>query len=409
MRHTLGALFGCVLITTGFGASATVAASRNCEDSASATLYLSQQVEGMTAAAIADDFLKGEVLPDIEESLRDFWQAFGTSEEEIGALVEGWSASETAKNAVLDRSEFIEMLRRLRATIIAFEAAREAPESAAELLAGDWNDWRAEHMTREAFVQSFLGEVSARIGTGVPEYGATLQAAQATRNRLDDMHGAAGLRNPPDDVNEMWLWDLYLRGKAVVGEVAALRAMRDGVAYWNEYVIGRRTTIRCTAASLEGGGDPASVEDTIARLMFPTAGYSNPEFFQAIYDARTEGMRVADVGFYLTAFLSMFTNADIPECQRVVSETTLYRIASAGSADLLGQIFGGLLEAHRGDGSRDDLFGHGFQAGAGTFGGMMLSEASAQSDAQLFYDRHGCDSPVADRFFGNISDFAAKG
>jgi TPR repeat protein len=150
--------------------------------------------------------------------------------------------------------------------------------------------------------------------------------------------------------------------------------------------------------------------DLLTGKSFPTVGYSNPEFFQAIYEGRTEGVRVSQVGFYLTAFLSMFTNADIRECRNVVGKATLYRIAGAGSADVLGQILGGLVQAHRSQGgSRDDLFGQGFSAGAGSFGGMMLSEASAQADAQLFYDRHGCNSAVANRFFGNISKFASQG
>ena len=52
--------------------------------------------------------------------------------------------------------------------------------------------------------------------------------------------------------------------------------------------------------------------------------------------------------------------------------------------------------------------GQGFNAGAETFGGMMLSQASAEADARLFYSRHGCDSPVAARFFNNVADFAAQ-
>ncbi len=150
--------------------------------------------------------------------------------------------------------------------------------------------------------------------------------------------------------------------------------------------------------------------NAIANLVFPTAGYSSPEFFKAIFDGRTKNMRLSQFGLYLTSFLSMFTNAeDVPECRSVVSQATLYRIAGAGSADVLGQIFGGLAQAHRNrGGGRDGAFSQGFNAGAGTFGGMMLSEASAKADAQLFYDRHGCKSPVARRFFGNISNFAAQ-
>jgi hypothetical protein len=375
-------------------------------------LYLSQPVDGMTPAAIADDFLPEEVQATADDSVQRFWQEFATSDKDVAALLENWNADPAAKKAVADRRQFIEALRQLRATIIAFEDARETPEKAAEILAGKWNDWRAEHMSRAEFVHGFLAEVSDRTDRGVPVYGATLQAAQALRNRLDDLSDAAGGRNPPEDTYEMWLWDSYLRGKAAAAEVDALRRLPDGDGLWNDYVGERRNTIRCVAAELDNDGspptNPLSAGETIARAAFPAQGYSNPAFFRAIYDGETQGMKVSQVGFYLTAFIKMFTNSDIAECQNVVSYETLFRIAGAGSMNVLQQIFGGLAQAHQGGGSRDDMFGQGFAAGAGTFGGMMLDQASAETDAQTFYDRHGCDSPVANRFFGNITDFARQ-
>ena len=68
------------------------------------------------------------------------------------------------------------------------------------------------------------------------------------RNRLDDFHGAAGRRDPPDDVSQMWLWDSYIRGKAAAAEIGKLSSLRDGEAYWGDYVMGRRTAIACAAA-----------------------------------------------------------------------------------------------------------------------------------------------------------------
>lgn len=402
------------LLAVGLATSTSSASTRQCEDNAKAELYLTQPVDRMTPAAIADNYLDEKVLPKADDSLRRFWQEFGTSNESVTSLVENWNASRVAKNAVADREEFIETLRQVRATIFAFEDARETPEHAAEILAGKWDDWRAEHMSREEFIQQYLAEVSDRRKDSVPVYGAILHAAQALLNRLDDLHGAAGLRTSPEDLYQMWSWDSYLRGKSASVQVDTLRTMRDGMAYWNDYLIGRRTTIRCLGARLDNSGsphaDPSTVSETIANLLFPTEGYTNPKFFRAIYEGRTEEMRVSQVGLYLTTFLSMFTNAkDAPECRNVVSQTTLFRIAGGGSQDVLGRIFGGLAQAHRNrGGNRDDLFGQGFDAGTGTFGGMILSEASAEADAQLFYSRHGCDTPVATRFFGNISDFAVQ-
>jgi len=395
------------LLGVGVATSPSSASSRRCEDNAKADSYLSQPVTGMTAAVIADDYLNEEILPKADESIRRFWQEFATSDKDVASLVATWKASPVAKTAVVEHRELIETLRQLRATVIAFEEARESPEKAAEILAGKWNDWRARHMSREEFVKQFLTEVSGRRKNGVPIYGATLQAAQALRNRLDNLNDAAGRRNPPETTYEMWMWDSYLRQKSVLAKVEALQAMPKGKAYWNDYVIDRMTTVKCVGAKL----DSTDVVEAVAKLMFPTEGYSNPKFFRAIYEGRTQGMHVSQVGLYLTAFLSMFTNADddAAECRNVVSKATLFRIAGAGSKDMLGQIFGGLAQAHRNQGGgRDGLFAQGFNAGAGTFGGMALSEAQAQADAQLFYNRHGCDSPVAHRFFSKISDFAKK-
>lgn len=51
---------------------------------------------------------------------------------------------------------------------------------------------------------------------------------------------------------------------------------------------------------------------------------------------------------------------------------------------------------------------------AGMKAGMQLSRDLAtmadqgKKDAQLFYDRYSCSSPVAKRFFGNLDSFACK-
>jgi hypothetical protein len=347
----------------------------------------------MTAPVIADDYLNEAVLPKSDENIQRFWKEFATSDKDVASLVATWNASPDAKKAVVDQTKLIETLRQLRATIIAFEDAREPPEKVAEFFAAQ----RLSREGREELTRQFLTEVSDRRKNGVPIYGATLQAAQAIQNHLDELAGSGARPLQPEDTYRMWWWDAYLRQKFVSAKVETLLAMGNGKAYLNDYLIIRTTTIKCVGAKL--GPDAGEI---IARLIFPTEGYSNPAFFRAIYEGRTQGMRVSQVGYYLTAFFSMFTNAedDAAECRNVVSKTTLLRIGGAGSADALKQVLGGLVQAHR--------QGDGISAGFETFGGMMLSEASAKADAQLFYDRHGCQSPVANRFFSNISDFAKK-
>ncbi len=38
-----------------------------------------------------------------------------------------------------------------------------------------------------------------------------------------------------------------------------------------------------------------------------------------------------------------------------------------------------------------------------------MDAGAAQSDAQLFYNRNGCTSPVARRFFHNVEFYASGG
>ena len=369
------------------------AAGGQCEQNTKADRYLSEHVDGMTAAVIADYYLNHEVLPKADANIQLFWKEFGTSDKDLASLLATWNASAEAKKAVADQTERVEALRQLRATIFAYEGTRESPEKIAALFAAQ----ELSQVGRERVTKQFLAEVSERLENGVSAYAAALQAAQVLQNDVDRVR-SPGLALPePENTYSMWSWDDYVRRKFAVTNVDTLKKMALGKALWNDYLINRISTIKCVGAKL--GPD---LEETISQVTFPTEGYSNPTFFRKIYEGRTQDMQVSQVGVYLTAFLSMFTNADegASGCRNVVGEAALLRIAGAGSAEMLDKVMGGFARAHR--------QGDGFRAGVSTFGGMLLNETSAKADAQLFYNRHGCQSPVASRFFGNISDFAMK-
>jgi hypothetical protein len=151
------------------------------------------------------------------------------------------------------------------------------------------------------------------------------------------------------------------------------------------------------------------VSSLLGELVFVSAGYSNPAFFDAIYRGETGDIQLKQVGFYLNTFLGMFVRSAESGCSRVVGAETLGRVVSAGTVDIFGDIFGGLLGAHDQGGSRDEMFGQGFEGGINAFGPMLADDVTAENDAQLFYERHGCESPVARRFFGNLEDFVASG
>lgn len=222
-----------------------------CHDSQKASNYLSQSVDGITSKQIADLFIAAKVLEGRDRRVSQFWIETGNQGGDIASLVKQWRASEADRDAVLKSIAFVEMLQELQKTIIAFENARESPERAAEIIAGDWDDWRSKHMSREEFLQQFMAEVSARKNVGLTTYAATLQAAHATRNRLDDLNNAAGRRTPPHARHEMEMWDSYLRQQAVSAKVDELKKDPDGWAYWRVYLIWRLATIKCVAMDMQ--------------------------------------------------------------------------------------------------------------------------------------------------------------
>lgn len=174
------------------------------------------------------------------------------------AIAEGWVKGGVPRNA--DPAS----VETLRVAIEAFEGQRPSAERAADIAAGDWTGWRAELMSRDQFVRGFLDEVGRRAGTQ-GNYAAILQAAQAMRNRLDDMYGAAGSRDRPEDPYVMWLWDLNLRQPGAAKEIARLKALPDGEWLWSRYTIGRKTAIAC---ALDDMSPLTVVAATVDRSMF---------------------------------------------------------------------------------------------------------------------------------------------
>ncbi len=280
-----------IFLTAGLITATCNAASRQCEDNGGATIYLSQPINGVTAEIIAEDFISEIILPNSDAYLRDFWKKFGASDQNnIEDLIGKWNASQVAKNAILDRKSFTEMLFQLRKTIIEFEKKRQSPENAAKLIAGEWNDWRAKYMKQEEFIDQFVSEAKSRQQkNGIPSYGATLQAAQSMRNRLDNLHDAAGSRDPAEDLYQMWLWDSYIRQKAADIEIGKLRSMRDGEAYLNEYLIKRKATIKCVVGKFTEKHDQQITQSEIQSIKqsnrFESSLFAEPtekEMFTAV-------------------------------------------------------------------------------------------------------------------------------
>ena len=125
-----------VIVALAAGLPMQPSGGGRCESHPNGELYLMGPVDGFTPALIADTYLNERLLPQANESLRSFWQEFGTSDKDVASLVASWNASPDAKSAVTTFKDDIENLRLLRATIIAFEETRPTPEQAAEILTG---------------------------------------------------------------------------------------------------------------------------------------------------------------------------------------------------------------------------------------------------------------------------------
>jgi hypothetical protein len=284
--------------------------SRRCEDNGGARTYLSQPLEGMTGEGIANDFMSAVVLPNANEHIRNFWKEFATQDGNIETMVKGWDASPSARNSVLERRQFVELLYQLRKTIIAFEGTRQTAGEAADLIAGTWNDWRAKHMSRDAFIQQFQAEAETlKKSQGITRYSAVLQAASSMRNRLDDLQGAAGFRDPIDDMTQMWIWDSWIRQKAADAEVQKLKSMPDGVAYLNNYLLARKTTLKCVAARLDAAKGKTTAQ-AAPMITLDLALYRRPHIFGALASGKAVEINDESMG-YLSGFLELY----LPNCQ----------------------------------------------------------------------------------------------
>lgn len=404
MRAGLGMTVVLILISGG-----EAAGLERCEP----TQATFDRMIGLAAAPspelIADAFILQGALAEKPDTLTRFWIERGGAPGNLADLIAAWPAGTAEQAEVASQQPLLETLRAVRSFVVAFEAPPPSAEEAAERLSANLPPQVTASMSRATYQAEFVAQVSEITRTtSVSSYAAVLMAAQVMRNHLDELQGVpASALMVPDDPYQMRLWDQSIRQEPLRAEADRISALPDGAGLLNDFLIERPTVIGCAAAAMAEGRLPLPPPARVRVPGFPTAGYSNSEFLDAIYQGETEQIELGSVGFYLTAFTGMFTRSNITECRGVISTATAARIAAAGSADVLGQIFGGLVEAHRDRGdSRDDLFAQGFGAGAGTFGGMALSEAGAEADAKLFYSRHGCDSLVAKRFFDQVKELA---
>ena len=149
-------------------------------------------------------------------------------------------------------------------------------------------------------------------------------------------------------------------------------------------------------------------EAELRSVVFDPTGYSNPSFFLAMFQGELSGNDATAAAVYLGEFMQMFHNTE--DCQNVVSTAALGRLLMQDQFGGLGVMLEGLMNAHRqptnGDYGLD--FKQGMDAAMGANNNLIASVSNARTDAQLFYDREGCHSPVAIQFFRNVEALAAR-
>lgn len=150
------------------------------------------------------------------------------------------------------------------------------------------------------------------------------------------------------------------------------------------------------------------VRDELREIVFSAEGYSNPSFFDAIYNGRLSVADAKGASVYLMKFVDLFRNT--LDCQRVISGYAYSQLEMSGQQGAIGQMLGAISGANRN--YRPGDFGaaaqSGIDAGKGFNQRLAMQLSSAESDAQLFYDRHGCHSAVSSQFFRNLESAASR-
>ena len=321
-----------LVVCAGVLVPAIAFAQLRCDGGGKLTAYLSGTLDGPAPSAIANVWVNGAVPDDLDPT------SVATLREAIGA----------------------------------FERQRPSAEEAAEIAAGDWTGWRASLMSRDEFVRGFLEEVARRAGTH-GDYAAILQAAQAMRNRLDDMHGAAGLRDRPEDPYAMWLWDLNMRLPGAGDEIARLKALPHGEWLWGRYTMGRKTAIAC---ALDDMSAMTMLAATVDRSLF-----DRPDAIVTLVAGRK-----LPLDFSAMAYLSGLLEYRLPNCTwlgSVEGLASVIRFQQAATQSALTRMY--------------ELYDLVFNSVD-----FATNANAGTADAKSLENEYGCASPIAVAFANGL-------
>jgi len=152
-------------------------------------------------------------------------------------------------------------------------------------------------------------------------------------------------------------------------------------------------------------------QDYAAGADFSTNGYTDPAQMKEIYEGKFDSQSVPPAPIYAQEFMSMFVHGEQEECKSLVNPSSFAKITAIATKRMVQDLIPGLnqptLEMPQQQHPRklEDFFTQGWNMGSATMGRANQLTQRADSDAQLFYDRHGCQSEIAQRFFRNLNSW----
>lgn len=133
----------------------------------------------------------------------------------------------------------------------------------------------------------------------------------------------------------------------------------------------------------------------VAKSRFSSEGFSNPSFFQSIYD-KNFAQQESSQKIYVSTFIGIFNREE--ECRGVAT----HGLTVFAAQQVQGAVWSQLLGAMRASQAAGTI---GYREGQAVTAGMAMQVDRAENDAKLFYSRYACDGTVAKRFFQNLGQW----
>ncbi len=161
------------------------------------------------------------------------------------------------------------------------------------------------------------------------------------------------------------------------------------------------------SAAADAGLDQA--KETLGEYTFDSKGFSDPAFFQAIYDGTWKNIKgdQTDLATYLETFIEPIIKTS--DCGMVISQASFTKLAQQTQVNVFARALGGAASGRGASHTTGDFAGaaaEGYHSGEQITVNLAAMSDKGLDDAKTFYQRYGCQTPVAKQFFSHLEDFA---